>query len=176
MQMSVRQASAIMLLVAAAACGNDRVEIQATGEPTVEITEAELVEQLEWMREHQQLINRQIAWMQETSARSAAEISRNPAAIHRPPDPAAAQQMQAHIAATEQLEARRPLNGLAVRAINNTVEAIARKRADATGEHYVKERNETALANARRSFGDAFVDWMLEREELILDKLTGAAP
>ena len=71
------------------------------------------------------------------------------------------------------LQRRQPLDGLALRAVLTVLEGLAPLRVEPGRLYYVAARDEAVLAQARRAYGDAFVDWMVSREPLILETLTG---
>lgn len=181
---------AAVLLATAAACGDSPRQPAASassqappaaagqpqaivhGQERATVTEDQLVRQLKSMLEQQELGLRHYFAAKEMSERVGRKYG-----LHEvdkvAEDPELLELLAAQREAMLALQRRQPLDGLALRAVLTVLEGLAPLRVEPGRLYYVAARDEAVLAQARRAYGDAFVDWMVSREPLILETLTG---
>jgi hypothetical protein len=188
---SLARAGWFVLLFAAAAACRETPAAGARGAPAgppsyqrattrVDVTDADLSACIEWLRDWKALTNRHKAEGDEVARRAAARLS--PAETNelaQDPEFLALLEQQGH--EMQALHKRLPKGPTAaalarmVGGIGSMVGepgAMGSMVARPSGVIYVPGRNETVLADLRKRYGDTFVDWVLQREAVIVETLS----
>ncbi len=135
------------------------------GSSEIEPTDADLTTDLTGLRGWKRLTNRHRSELDAAGKQAAAKLPLHETGrIAHDPDLLALverhrTEMQAHF--------DRIPKGATAEALRATLSGIGTMVAQPTGMVYVQRRDESALAAARKSYGDAFVDWVLERESTV---------
>ena len=137
---------------------------------SVAVTDDDLTAYLAWWHGWMSLTNRHRAELDAVTERAAAKLSvADTGKIAQDPDLLALlggqrKEMQAHFDGMRK--------GPATQALMGTLPGVGAMFVRPGGMVYVAGRNEAVLAEARRKYGDTFVDWVLARESVILDTLS----
>lgn len=151
-----------------AGCGTD---IRDASEPAPTqrlVTDAQFRDYLLWTDEYLEMWEKHASELHAMSSHidarySISELDRVES------DPAMLALLEEQESAMRALLAREPLRGRARDAVRRTIEAMTEARLSPDRIEWVAQRDEAALAQTRTLYGDAFVDWMLEREPMILE-------
>lgn len=179
----------LLLATVAAACRETQVS-DARGAPAgspsfqrattrVDVTDADLTACIEWLRDWKALTNRHKAEGDEVAQRAAARlpVAETDKLAQDPELLALLDQQGKEMQALHKRMPKGPTaNALArmVGGIGSMVGepgAIGSMVARPFGVIYVPGRNESVLADLRKKYGDTFVDWVLEREGVIVETL-----
>jgi len=140
------------------------------GAAGIALTDDELASYLTWSREYIALANSHKAELDAVAERGAARLPfGDPGKIAQDPELLAALDRQ-RTAMQAQLD-RMPLKGAKAQALGETLAGIGAFVAQPDGLVYTARRDEQALANARRKYGDEYVQWVLSRESTIVATL-----
>lgn len=181
----------MLLLAATAAACRETPAARAPGAPAgspsfqrattrVDVTDADLTACIEWLRDWKALTNRHRAGQDEVAERAAARLS--VAETHKlAQDPELLALLDQQGKEMQALHKRMPKGPTAealarmVGGIGSMVGepgAIGSMVARPFGVVYMPGRNDDVLAKARSKYGDTFVDWVLEREGIIVETLS----
>jgi hypothetical protein len=137
---------------------------------SVAVTDDDLTAYLAWWHGWMSLTNRHRAEGDAVTERAAAKLSfADTGKIAQDPDLLAliavqGKEMRAHFNSMPK--------GPATQALMGTVPGVGAMVVQTGGIAYVAGRNEVVLAEARKKYGDTFVDWVLARESIIVDTLS----
>jgi hypothetical protein len=154
------------IAVFAIGCNSRREGVIKFGDQTVLVTDEELTKYVVWWREDLVLVNHNIAEMETVRERVAAKYSF--AELERmTQDPELLGTLEGQRSAMQELDNRRPVDGLKMQALRDTVPGVATLEFQGDKVVYVPGRDEIVLAAARKRYGDQFVDWIVARESAI---------
>lgn len=135
--------------------------------PTVP-TDADLQQVLEWQRDWKRLVNRHRAELEVLAGKMATQPAES--WQHIASDPVYLADHERRAAEQRAHYARRP-TGLMASALETTISALGRMVFGPMAVAYQPGRNDSLVAAARAKYGDAFVDWVLAREGVVVQTL-----
>lgn len=165
--MRLRTCAVIALVAAALACGRGREGVvKFDGQRALAVTEDELTRYAAWWRDYLTLVNRNRIEMDAVTRSVSSKYSfADTDRIAQDPELLATLDRQR--SAMQELDRRRPVDGLKMQALRDTVPGVATLELQGDKVAYVPGHNEIALAAARQRYGDEFVDWVISRESVI---------
>jgi hypothetical protein len=170
--MRLRTGAVIALAAAALACGRSQESVvKVDGQPGLAVTEDELTKYVAWWREYLTLVNRHLIEM-EAVTRSVSSKYSFADTDKVSQDPVLLATLDRQRSAMQELDSRRPVDGLKMQALRDTVPGVATLEFQSDKVAYVPGHNDIALAAARQKYGDKFVDWIVSREGAIARTLS----
>jgi hypothetical protein len=151
----------------AIACSRPREgAVRTDGQTAIRVTDDELAKYVVWWRDYLELVARNQAELEELRQRISSKYSfAETGRISQDPELLATLDRQR--STMQELDNRRPVDGLKMQALRDTVPGVATLEFQRDKVVYVPGRNEIALAAARQKYGDQFVDWIVARESTI---------
>ena len=165
--MRLRKYAVIAFAAAALACGRSREGVIKFGDqPGLVVTEDDLTRYVAWWRDYLTLVNRHRIELDAVTRSVSSKYS--PGETDRmSQDPELLATFDRQRSAMQELEGRRPVDGLKMQALRDTVPGVATLEFQGDKVAYVPGHNEIALAAARQRYGDKFVAWVVSREAVI---------
>ena len=140
--------------------------VKFDGQPALVVTEDELTKYVAWWHDYLTLANRNRIEMDAVTRSVSSKYSFGDTdKISQDPELLATLDRQR--SAMQELDSRRPVDGLKMQALRDTVPGVATLEFQGDKVAFVPGHNEIALAAARQRYGDKFVDWVISRESVI---------
>jgi hypothetical protein len=164
--MRVRTFAGIAIAVVAIACAKHEGVVKTAGQPELAVTDDELTKYVRWWRDYLTLVNRHLIELDAVRKRVSSKYSF--ADMNRmSEDPELLATVERQRSAMQELDSHRPVDGLKMQALRDTVPGVATLEYQGDKVVYVPGHDEIALAAARNKYGDKFVDWVVSREKMI---------